>query len=105
MVDGIVWNQSRGEGSEDFNKTFKYILSHAAVPNNIVVPDGLTEDNLRIAKETIEKYPRNGVHEDKDAWLKSIQDFSSFNLFTGCSTGSNAWVCYEVGNQRIIEIL
>ena len=85
-VDGIVGNQSRGEGSEGFNQTLKYILSHATVPDNIVVPDGLTEDNLRIAKETFEQFPRNGVHKDKDAWLRSIQGFSASNLFSGRST-------------------
>ena len=118
VVDRIVGNQSRGERSDDLNKTLEYILSHAAVPNNIVVPDGPTEDNLRIANETVEKYPRNGVHADKDAWLKSLQGFSSSNLCTGRSTDSNDWSYSsstnsnagrkerkEVGNQRIIEIL
>ena len=117
-VDGIVRDQSMGERSNDFKETLEYILAHDAVPNTIVVPEGLTKDNLRIAKETVEQYRQNDVHKDKDAWFKSLQAFLSSNLFTGRLTGTNVWVCSsstnsnamkkernEVGNQRLIERL
>ena len=107
-----------GERSNDCQETLEYILAHDAVPNTIVVPEGLTEDNLRIAKETVEKYRRDDVHKDKDAWFKSLQAFSFSRLFTGRLAGTNARVCSsstnsnamkkesgEVGNERVIESL
>ena len=100
VVEGIVRDQFTCERSNDFKQTLEYILSHDAVPNTIVVSEGLTENNLRIAKKTVEKYPRNGVHKDKDAWLKSLQGFLSYKLFTGCQTGSNTWVCSSSKNSN-----
>ena len=118
VVNGVICDQSLGESHNDFNETLAYILAHNAVPNDIVVPEGLTEDNLCIAKETVKHYRHNDEHKDKDALLKSIQEFTFFNSFTGRRTSTNAWRCSlstnsnatkkgrnEVGNERLIEHL
>ena len=100
VVNGVIRDQSLGERSHDFNKNLAYILAHNAVPNDVVVPEGLTEDNLCIAYETVEQYRHNDEFEDREALLKSIQEFAFSKSFTGRRTSKNAWRCSLSSNSN-----